>query len=137
VDLSNAFHTVDRAAIQRGIGERLPELFPWLEFAYGPPSPVFCGESVFNLEQGAQQGNPLGLAFFALAIQPALEALHSSFNIDWEAWYTDDGILVGDSKTQLVTLEHIRAVFHRLDLRVNLEKCKLWSPNGLQEDTRP
>ena len=79
----------------------------------------------------------MGRAFSALAIQPALEALHSSFDFDWEAWYHDDGILVGDAKTLLAALERIRTEFLRLGLSVNLAKCKLWSPHALQEDTAP
>ena len=137
VDLSNAFNTVDKAAIHNVIIERFPELQSWFEFTHGRPSPLFCGENIIYSEQGTQQGDPLGPAFFALAIQPCIEALHSSFNADWEAWYHDDGILVGDSKTLIEMLEHLQTSFRRLGLTVNLDKCKLWSPNGLREDTSP
>ena len=44
---------------------------------------------------------------------------------------------MGDAKTLLAALERIRTEFLRLGLSVNLAKCKLWSPQGLQEDTAP
>ena len=70
-------------------------------------------------------------AFFALAIQTAVEDPHICFIADWEVWYHDDE---GAKRQNLAG--HARAS-HKLGLSVILDKCKLWSPSGFREDTTP
>ena len=56
---------------------------------------------------------------------------------DREAWYHDDGILVGDEATVLATLSRLRDRFQGLGLHVNLSKCTLWSPQGMARSPGP
>ena len=81
--------------------------------------------------QGTQQGDPLGPAFFALAIHPILESTAGTPGIDWDVFYLDDGVLVGEADALLQTLELLTDQFEKVGLKVNTTKCKLWSPEGL------
>jgi hypothetical protein len=45
--------------------------------------------------QGTQQGDPLGMLLFALAIQPLVLRIQSERDLDLNLWYADDGTLVG------------------------------------------
>jgi hypothetical protein len=131
VDLSNAFNTVERTAIQEGLRSSIPELENWFEFTHSQPSPLFCNKEILLSTQGTQQGDPLGPAFFALAIHQVLESLQGAEGVNWEVWYLDDGVLVGDADALLQALKVLAEKFGTLGLKVNLSKCKLWSPQGL------
>jgi hypothetical protein len=135
VDLSNAFNSVDRSKIQAGLLSQLPELLPWFELTHSQPSPLFCKDQVLVSQRGTQQGDPLGPAFFSLAIHPVISA--DDPGLLWEAWYHDDGILVGDEAAVLSTLSRLRDRFQDLGLHVNLSKCTLWSPQGMVRSPGP
>ena len=48
--------------------------------------------------RGVQQGDVLGVALFANALQPVVGHLRQ-LNIELDIWYLDDGILVGTIDT--------------------------------------
>jgi hypothetical protein len=135
VDLSNAFNSVDRFKVQEGLLSQLPELVPWFELTHSQPSPLSCQGQVLTSQQGTQQGDPLGPAFFALAIHPTISAEDAC--LLWEAWYHDDGVLVGDESAVLGALSSLRQRFESLGLHVNLSKCTLWSPQGMLRSPGP
>ena len=81
VDLSNAFNTVDRSAAISALSKDVPELAPWCRFNYGSPAHLHCGDRCLSSTQGTQQGDPLGPAMFASAIQPILDELPASFQL--------------------------------------------------------
>ena len=135
IDLSNAFNSVDRSKVQEGLRSQLPELLPWFELTHSQPSPLFCQDQVLVSQQGTQQGDPLGPAFFALAIHPVISAIDTG--LLWEAWYHDDGILVGDESAVLAALASVGEHLLRMGLRVNLSKCTLWSPQGMLRSEGP
>jgi hypothetical protein len=134
VDVSNAFNSVDRHAIQRALGELAPDLLPWFEFTHGQPSPLFCRTEQLWSTQGTQQGDPLGPAFFAVAIQRIIARVQDLPGTDWQVWYLDDGVLIGEPEALLNALHHINLGFQELGMQVNLAKCKMWSPRGLSTD---
>ena len=135
IDLSNAFNSVDRSKVQEGLRSQLPELLPWFELTHSQPSPLFCQDQVLVSQQGTQQGDPLGPAFFALAIHPVISAIDTG--LLWEAWYHDDGILVGDESAVLAALASVGEHLLRMGLRINLSKCTLWSPQGMLRSEGP
>lgn len=131
IDLSNAFNSVDRQAIQLALSSLHPELLPRLEFTHLQPSPLFCGEEILESQRGTQQGDPLGPAFFALAVHSTISSAAASEGTEWQVWYLDDGLLVGTAESLLRVLETLTSRFSDLGLKVNLTKCKLWSPQGI------
>ena len=60
VDLSNAFNSVHRQAIQAALTCFAPSLLAWFQFTHGQSSPLFCNSEIVHLTRGAQQGDPLG-----------------------------------------------------------------------------
>ena len=96
--------TDPRYAMASAMGVRLvaPELALWADQCYEEPSHVQFGPYRLLSPRGVQQGDPLGPAFFALAIHGevknariAAELLTGS-PLDWFAFYLDDGIAAGD-----------------------------------------
>ena len=132
VDLSNAFNSVKRGKIQEALQAQLPERLPWFELTHGQPSPLFCNEHVLSSQQGTQQGDPLGPAFFAVAIHSTITST-DVHGILWEAWYHDDGLLVGDEQAVLDSLAELTPRLESLGLKVNFKKCTLWSPQGMTQ----
>jgi hypothetical protein len=131
VDIANAFNSVDRLAMQAALSELAPGLLPWFEFTHGQPSPLFCRSEVLWSTQGTQQGDPLGPAFFAVTIQKVISNLRDLPGIDWQVWYLDDGVLVGEPVALMNALHELTVHFEKLGLKVNLAKCKIWSPQDV------
>ena len=48
--------------------------------------------------------------------------------VAWQAWYLDDGILVGTRAQRTTALGLLTDRFATLGLQVNLQKCELWGP---------
>ena len=88
LDCANAFNSVDRLAILRGLERFCPELLPYFESVYcGATMPEMRAELrkcdgaqkdavyITLSELGCQQGDPLGPLLFAVAIAHALNPL--------------------------------------------------------------
>ena len=84
-------------------------------------------------EEGVQQGDPLGPAFFALTILTTSRELNNLQLLKWNVWYLDDGILVGPKETLLEVLQLLKLSFSNIGLAVNMLKCKLWRPDDYSE----
>ena len=77
-DKSNAFNTVTREAIYRGLKEWFPELIPTFRLFYSRPGKLFCvgkkgrrlatdGEGLpYFSTEGCTQGDPLGPFYWAV-----------------------------------------------------------------------
>jgi len=81
--------------------------------------------------QGTQQGDPLGPAFFFLAIHKVVRQLYAVPELEYLVFYLDDGVVVEDPDALLSLLQKLSEEFAKLALHVNLAKCKLWSPSGI------
>jgi len=95
VDLKNAFNCVSRDAFLRSAALRAPALYNFLRFALVEDSPLFCGYEILSSQSGVHQGCPLGPISFALRAQDIIESLATQFQLIWNVWYLDDGLLVG------------------------------------------
>jgi len=72
VDFWNAFNTVRRDVILETVANHLPELLPFATSTLSGPSDLQFGDLTLQLEEGAQQRNPLGPLYFCLAIAELL-----------------------------------------------------------------
>ena len=110
---------------------QIPSLLPWFHFTHGQSSPLFYNREVITSTRGTQQGDPLGPAFFALAIHKVASSIRGVPGLEWLAWYLDDGILVGEPAALLGILQTLTGDFKAMGLTVNPGKCALWSPASI------
>ncbi|GKB91303.1 hypothetical protein Tco_0963575 [Tanacetum coccineum] len=76
---------------------RCPAISRWVEFCYSSPARLYYGEHSLWSCQGVQQGDPLGPLLFSLVLHPLICKIRDSFNLCLQAWYLDDGTIVGDT----------------------------------------
>ena len=111
LDCANAFNSVDRLAIIRGLERFSPELLPYFEAVYcGATMPEMRAELrkcdgaqrdavyITLSELGCQQGDPLGPLLFAVAIAHALNPLDECDAAGTSDSASDTGQAATDSK---------------------------------------
>ena len=64
IDFKNAFNSIRRDVILEEIKEEFPELLPFAASTLSEPTDLSFGEFKILSEEGAQQGDPLGPAYF-------------------------------------------------------------------------
>jgi hypothetical protein len=102
LDIKNAFGTLNRKQILKGIFEFAPGLAKWFKWAYGSSSPLvyWDGEVVGNNSTGCRQGDPLSALCFCVGIHDLLR---------------DIQICVDEAKTQVVDSCMIGGVYAYMD----------------------
>ena len=129
LDIENAFNSVDRSAILSSVRRVLPCLAPWADFCYRNDSVLFADEHRIGSACGIQQGDPLGPALFAIALQDAIRRAREEADsqhpggIDWVAFYLDDGTVAGSGPAVAVFVEKFIQEVSELGFVVNLDKC--------------
>jgi len=91
LDFKNAFNSIHRDFLLHCIEQDVPELYPLAYQAYREPSCLFFGNEIVWSQNGVQQGDPAGPAFFCLGVKYLTKELRSEFH----PWYLDDGTLAG------------------------------------------
>ena len=131
MDLSNAFNSIDRSAVRSAVRRVVPALAPWVDFCYDQDTPLMLGLHRLASGRGVHQGDPLGPALFALAIQ---ECIHSAREetiseypneLDFVAFYLDDGVLGGTSRATLKFCEKLERQLLDVGLTMQRSKCKV------------
>ena len=121
VDVRNAFNTIRRDVFLARIRERCPEVYPLAYQAYSAPTPLHIGGQTILSSSGVQQGDPLGPAAFALAVDPCAQAITSPLN----AWYLDDATIAGPADTVAADLRSLRSALSAVGLTLNAAKCEV------------
>jgi len=136
VDLKNAFNLVDRVAFLDIIRQRVPDVSAWVECCYHTQAFLWCGDNQFKSCQGVQQGDPLGPLLFSLVLQKIIDDIVQECpDLVINAWYLDDGTLIGSTESVLRALQTIETRGPALGLTLNLSKCELWWPS-INDDVR-
>jgi hypothetical protein len=110
VDIKNAFNSLLRLAILRGVRKRFAEGTPWMATYYGKASLLFCGDQVLLSTTGVQQGDNAGPAGYCFGTHDIYESLEDIDGLLWQAWYMDDGTLVGRLSALEEALHRIRVM---------------------------
>ena len=131
LDLENAFNSIDRSAFLAAARRLIPGTVPWVDFCYKHSSHLLLGDHRLSSARGIQQGDPLGPALFAVAIQNAvLEARNAAESnhpgaLDFVAFYLDDGTVAGDATAVRCFCECFGRAMSDMGLSLNLGKCEV------------
>ena len=90
-DASNAFNVLNRSCALHNIQFICPSLCNVLKNTYQAPIRMFIpGGGEILSSEGTTQGDPLGMAMYALAIKPLINELHNSCDKANQVWFADD-----------------------------------------------
>ena len=138
VDFSNAFNSFDREAMFREFRQHAPSLSPWIESCYSGQPNLLLGEHSIRSCCGVQQGDPLGPLGFALVLQPVIERIKEKVaGLSLNAWYLDDGTIVGTPEQLQAALLIIEEEGKRVGLHLNRSKSLLYVPDTEDATTSP
>lgn len=129
IDFSNAFNLVDRTTLIGEVWTHCPDIARWVEFCYSQPARLYYNDSILFSTQGVQQGDPLGPLLFALTLQPLVNMISIQCNLDFHAWYLDDGTIAGDTLEVAKALKLIQSEGPKRGLRVNIKKTEIFWPS--------
>lgn len=130
LDFKNAFNAVERAHVLSAVATYFPELEPYSFATYSSPSWLFFGQHKLESAQGVQQGDPLGVLLFSLAIFSETDTPDCSFAV----WYLDKATLGGSSQGVISGLERVISGCSKLGLELNVGKCKVVSADSTFSD---
>lgn len=88
VDATNAFNRLNRQVALHNIRLLCPAISTVLCNTYSKPAQLFVDNQVLLSEEGTTQGDPLAMAFYALATVPL--AQRCGVELSSEVWFADD-----------------------------------------------
>ena len=117
-------------AMFREFRQHAPSLSPWIESCYSGQPNLLLGEHSIRSCCGVQQGDPLGPLGFALVLQPVIERIKEKVaGLSLNAWYLDDGTIVGTPEQLQAALLIIEEEGKRVGLHLNRSKSLLYVPD--------
>ena len=139
LDFSNAFNSIDRESMFVEFRHRIPGLSAWMEYCYSGQPLLHLGKHTIHSCCGVQQGDPLGPLGFALTLHPLIEIIKSSLpsSLAMNAWYLDDGTLVGSPESLSAALGIIEKEGPKLGLHLNRRKSLLFIPKECDASSSP
>ena len=123
VDIINAFNSVKRKSFLDQMAKVFPKEYNWSKWLYEEKTPLQLAKFIIWSETGVQQGDPLGPLLFCAAIHPILEQIHRECGLDINAWYMDDGNLLGDPDKLLKAWEILSTELPKIGLELG-SKCE-------------
>jgi len=136
IDVRNAFNCIRRPKIREVVQREVPELSSFVHMTHTEFSELYLtGNVVLQSEVGLQQGDPISILLFALALHDvvtkahqALEAHAASDTVVWSQWYLDDGIFFGPLPALEAAMTAVVAGAGDLGIDLSYPKCFLWGP---------
>ena len=120
---TNAFNNLRRDAMLEAVYKTVPEIYKFCHLSYSQPTKLRYGSRSISLEEGTQQGDPLGPLLFCITIQPLLFMLRSELVVG----YIDDITIGGHISTVDEDVTIIKRNGPSLGLHLNITKCELIS----------
>ena len=133
IDLTNAFNSVSRCAIQEELIKHAPSLLNYWDRLYGSHTNLSLkaedGIHGVPSQTGVRQGCPFGTAFFCIAIQRILNEIDDPDIL--KLAYADDLIFASKHLDKLQQLgKHLQKKFKEIGLEINTEKSFLMPPSS-------
>ena len=126
LDFINAFNNINREAMYAEVRHHLPGLSAWMEACYSCQPLLHLGTNSIHSCCGVQQGDPLGPLGFALTLHPIVEHIKAEVpTLALNAWYLDDGILVGSPEDLLAALRIVETAGPSVGFHLNRGKSLL------------
>ena len=128
VDADNAFNALNRNTALHNISIICPSISTILKNTYKSSIRLFvAGGGEIQSTEGTIQGDPLGMAMYALAIVPLLNHLHN--NIDHtkckQVWYADDATAAGKLRNMRHWWDHLVKEGPKYGYFPNAKKTKI------------
>ena len=138
LDFTNAFNTINRFSMFEEFRAHIPGLSAWMESCYSGQPFLHLGSQTILSCCGVQQGDPLGPLGFALTLHPIVERIRAAVpNLTLNAWYLDDGILVGSSRDIAAALNIIESDGPPVGLNLNRAVSLLFIPEDADASCSP
>ena len=129
IDFKNAFNTVSRDMALQNFQTYLPDLYPFVKAIYGAESQLWLSitDSYTSIvsSEGAQQGDPLGPLFFAIATIPLLNQLRLTLDQGSVNAYLDDITQLAGFDSQCRAISLLKSLAPRYGLSINFKKFKI------------
>ena len=126
---TNAFNNISREAMFVEFCHHLLGLSAWMESCYSAQPFLHLGKDTILSCCGVQQGDPLGPLGFALTLHPVVKRIKAEvLTLALNAWYLDDGTLVGPPEELSAALHIIEQDSPSVGLHLNRGKSLLFVP---------
>ena len=109
------------------VSEVIPQLYKFCHLAYNEHSILQFGEFCLTLQEGSQQGDPLGGLLFCLVIHPIFRSTTSPLNIGFM-----DGITLRGTRKEVSERVQLFKEEIKIGLRLNKTKCEVIACDHLQ-----
>ena len=142
VDIRNAFNTVRRGSIMKGVLQHAPSLAQYFKAFYGARADLLLssGERVGYSCIGVRQGDPLGMILFSLGFHACLEAIDARTKEIAEdtpsaVWaFADDLQICGDGATVAAVLQDVSNIMGSYRLEIVTAKSMVVAQSGPDQD---
>ena len=126
IDAANAFNTLNREAALHNVKHVCPPLATVLTNSYLSPGRLFvAGGGEIASSEGTTQGDPLSMAFYALATVPLIQRLMKDHPAIRQIWYADDSGGAGRLLKLRAWLETVITLGKLYGYHVNVDKTVL------------
>ena len=137
LDFTNAFNTINRNSMFEEFRAHIPGLSAWIESCYSGQPFLHLGSDTILSCCGVQD-DPLGPLGFSLTLHPVVKHIRAVVpNLTLNAWYLDDGILVGSPRDIAAALNIIESDGPSLGLKLNRTKSLLFIPEDADASCSP
>ncbi|XP_026459935.1 uncharacterized protein LOC113360664 [Papaver somniferum] len=106
-----------------------PGISRWVEFCYLQPTKLYYDQYILSSTLGVQQGDPLGPLMFTLTLHPLVKFIASQCKLDLQAWYLDNGTIIGDTLEVAKALHIIETEGPGRGLHLNVKKTEVFWPS--------
>ena len=136
IDAENAFNSINRLAALHNIDVLCPPFSRVLINSYRDPVRMVIpgGEETLSCE-GTNQGDPLAMGMYALAIIPLIRELNECQSNTKQVWYADDATGAGSCPNLKEWWDHLTSIGPKYGYFLKSSKCHLVVKPEFEEKT--